>query len=133
MRRLSVIISLALLLSASVSGCRTVKSVESVKTEHAAVYKTDSVWINTTDTLRVFVMGDTVRIFEKQTLTERYYTFYRDTLRTSDTLRVEKVVQVPQIRESKPVKWWRWFFAGFCVGIIVIFAVRIIMKIYLKI
>lgn len=82
------------------------------------------------DTVRVFVNGDTVHVFEKLHEVEYYSTIYRDTLRQSDTLRLEKVVQQPAV--DKPIKWWRWFFAGVCLGIIIIFVERILMKVYLK-
>lgn len=114
------------------SGCRTAKSIESVTTERAVVFKHDSVWVYNTDTVRVYVMGDTVRIFEKQTFFKEYYTVYRDTLRQSDTLRLEKVVQLASADTPKPVKRWRWFLFGACVSLFVIFAVRIIIAIYLR-
>ena len=131
MRKL-LIISLWPLLLFAVSGCRTAQSVEKVSTAYQVVTQHDSVWVKETDTVRVFVMGDTVRIYEKQTFFKEYYTIYRDTLRTSDTLRVEKVVQLAGSETPKPIKWWRWFFAGALSAIFVIFAVRIIIKIYLK-
>lgn len=114
------------------SGCRTAKSIESVATERAVVFKHDSVWVYNTDTVRVYVMGDTVRIFEKQTFFKEYYTIYRDTLRQSDTLRLEKVVQMASDETPRPVKWWRWFLFGACVSLFVIFAVRITIAIYLR-
>ena len=131
MRKL-LIISLWPLLLFAVSGCRTAQSVEKVSTAYQVVTQHDSVWVKETDTVRVFVMGDTVRIYEKQTFFKEYYTIYRDTLRTSDTLRVEKVVQLAGSETPKPIKWWRWFLFGALSAIFVIFAVRIIIKIYLK-
>ena len=131
MRRKSLTISLSLLLLLAVSGCRTSKDVQQVRTEYKTITQHDSVWVKETDTLRVYVMGDTVRIFEKQTFFKEYYTIYRDTLRTSDTLRVEKVVQL-SAETPKPVKWWRWFLFGALSAVFIIFAVRIIIKIYLK-
>lgn len=130
--RKSLIISLWLSLLFAVSGCRTAQSVEKVSTAYQVVTQHDSVWVKETDTVRVFVMGDTVRIYEKQTFFKEYYTIYRDTLRTSDTLRVEKVVQLAGSETPKPIKWWRWFLFGALSAIFVIFAVRIIIKIYLK-
>lgn len=130
--RKSLIISLWLSLLFAVSGCRTAQSVEKSSTAYQVIMQHDSVWVKETDTVRVFVMGDTVRIYEKQTFFKEYYTIYRDTLRTSDTLRVEKVVQLASGETPKPVKWWRWFFAGALSAIFIIFAVRIIIKIYLK-
>lgn len=130
--RKSLIISLWLLLLFAVSGCRTSKDVQQVRTEYKTIMQHDSVWVKETDTVRVFVIGDTVRIYEKQTFFKEYYTIYRDTLRTSDTLRLEKVVQLAGDETPKPVKWWRWFLAGALCTIFIIFAVRIIIKIYLK-
>lgn len=132
MRRKSLIISLWLTLLLAVSGCRTAKSVEKSSTAYQVIMKHDSVWVKETDTVRVFVMGDTVKIFEKQTFFKEYYTIYRDTLRTSDTLRLEKVVQIAGNEMPKPVKWWRCFLFGALSVIFIIFAVRIIIKIYLK-
>lgn len=116
----------------AVSGCRTAQSVKKVSTAYQVVMQHDSVWVKEADTVRVFVMGDTVRIYEKQTFFKEYYTIYRDTLRTSDTLRVEKVVQMASAETPKPVKWWRWFLFGALSAIFLIFAARILIKIYLK-
>lgn len=130
--RKSLIISLWPLLLFAVSGCRTAQSVEKSSTAYQIITQHDSVWVKETDTVRVYVMGDTVRIYEKQTFFKEYYTIYRDTLRTSDTLRVEKVVQLAGSETPKPIKWWRWFLFGALSALFVIFAVRIIIKIYLK-
>lgn len=130
MKRLCITISVLLL--AFFSGCRTAQSVQQVRTEYKTITQHDSVWVKETDTVRVFVIGDTVRIYEKQTFFKEYYTIYRDTLRTSDTLRVEKVVQMAGSETPRPVKWWRWFLFGALSAIFIIFAVRIIIKIYLK-
>lgn len=130
MKRLFIITSVLLL--AFFSGCRTAQSVQQVRTEYKTITQHDSVWVKETDTVRVFVMGDTVRIYEKQTFFKEFYTIYRDTLRTSDTLRVEKVVQMAGSETPRPVKWWRWFLFGALSAIFIIFAVRIIIKIYLK-
>lgn len=115
-----------------ISGCRTSERLGSVRTEYQTIIKTDSVWTYKTDTVRVFVIGDTVRIFEKQTHTEKYYTIYRDTLRLADTLRMERIVQVGASESPKRIKWWRWFLAGGGVTLFIIFAVKIVKKIYLK-
>lgn len=130
MKRWCIITSVLLLVF--FSGCRTAKSVEKSSTAYQVIMQHDSVWVKETDTVRVFVMGDTVRIYEKQTFFKEYYTIYRDTLRTSDTLRLEKVVQLAGGETPKPIKWWRCFFAGALCAIFIIFAVRIIIKIYLK-
>lgn len=134
MTRLSITIKLLLWiwLLFAVSGCRTAQSVEKSSTAYQVIMKHDSVWVRETDTVRVFVMGDTVRIFEKQTFFKEYYTIYRDTLRTSDTLRVEKIVQLAAAESPKPVKRWRWFMFGAYVCLIIIFAVRILKAIYLR-
>ena len=130
MKRWYIITSVLLLVF--FSGCRTAKSVEKSSTAYQVIMQHDSVWVKETDTVRVFVMGDTVRIYEKQTFFKEFYTIYRDTLRTSDTLRFEKVVQLSGGETPKPVKWWRWFLAGVLCSIFCIFAVKIILKIYLK-
>lgn len=118
-----------LMLLLAVSGCRSVKDVQ-VRTEYRTLYQRDSVFIDCTDTLYVVERGDTVTIREKQTVREYYYTVFRDTLRQSDTVRLERVVQLAG-ETQKPVKRWRWFLFGALSAIFIIFAVRIIIKIYL--
>lgn len=114
----------------AVSGCKTSEKTAQVKTEYRYVTQRDSVRVEKWDTVRVFVKGDTVHVLEKLHEIEYYSTIYRDTLRQSDTLRLEKIVQMPAV--EKPIKWWRWFFAGIFVGIIIIFAAKILIKLYSK-
>lgn len=111
------------------SGCRTVKEA-SVRTEYVKVYQRDSVFVDCTDTLFVEVNGDTVRIREKITEREYHYTVFRDTLMRCDTLKYVEKVAV-QSECPKPRRW-AFFLAGFCIGILIIFAARILIKIYLK-
>lgn len=122
---------LPLLLCLLVSGCRTTEKAVDVRTEYVYQFQRDSIYIDCTDTVYWMQKGDTVTIREKQVVREYYYTIYRDTLRTSDTLIREKVVQAA-VSAEKPIKRWRWFFSGACVAFIVIFAAKIIIKIYLK-
>jgi hypothetical protein len=119
----------ATLLLLAVSGCTSVREAHS-RVEYVSVYERDSVWVDCTDTLYVFERGDTVRIREKVTEREYHYTIFRDTLRSCDTLRyVEKVAvqsKCPKVRR------WPWFLAGLCIGILIIFTAKILIKIYLK-
>lgn len=101
-----------------------------MRTEYVKVYQHDSVFVDCTDTLYVEVRGDTVLVREKVTEREYHYNVLRDTLRSCDTLRyVEKVAMQG---DCPKVRRWPWFLAGLCIGILVIFAARILIKIYLK-
>lgn len=133
MRRLRLITSLIpLLLLLLVSGCRSVKETAQVRTEYVNVYQRDSVLVDCTDTFFVEKSGDTVRILEKITEKEYHYTVYRDTLRSRDTLVVEKTVTAAAADNPKPCKRWKFFVFGFLSAILLIFAARILIRIYLK-
>lgn len=114
----------------AVSGCRSVKDVQ-VRTEYRTLYQRDSVYVDCTDTVYVVETSDTVRITEKHTIREYHYTVYHDTLRQRDTVMVE-VRTCAATDNPKPVSRKKWFFAGALLAIFVIFAVRIIIRIYLK-
>lgn len=101
-----------------------------MRTEYVKVYQRDSVFVDCTDTLFVEVKGDTVRIREKITEREYHYTVFRDTLRSCDTLTYVEKVAV-QSECPKPRRW-AFFLAGLCIGILIIFAARILIRIYLK-
>lgn len=131
MRRLRLIISLIPLLLL-VSGCRSVKDTTQVRTEYVKVYERDSVWVDCTDTFFVEKSGDTVRILEKITEKEYHYTVYRDTLRSRDTLVVEKTVTAAAVDTPKKRNGWKFFVFGFFTAVLIIFAARILIKIYLK-
>ena len=133
MRRLRLITSLTPLLPLLlVSGCRSVKETTQVRTEYVKVYERDSVFVDCTDTFFVEKSGDTVRILEKITEKEYHYTVYRDTLRSRDTLVVEKTVTAAAVEGQKPCKRWKFFVFGFLSAILLIFAARILIRIYLK-
>lgn len=133
MRRLRLITSLTpLLLLLLVSGCRSVKHTTQVRTEYVNVYQRDSVWVDCTDTFFVEKSGDTVRILEKITEKEYHYTVYRDTLRSRDTLVLEKTVTAAAADTQKKRNGWKFFAGGFLTAIFLIFAARILIKIYLK-
>ena len=133
MRRLRLITSLIpLLLLLLVSGCRSVKETTQVRTEYVNVYQRDSVYVDCTDTFFVEKSGDTVRILEKITEKEYHYTVYRDTLRSRDTMVVEKTVTAAAEEGRKPCKRWKFFVFGFLSAILIIFAAKIIIRIYLK-
>jgi hypothetical protein len=120
-----------LLLLLLVSGCRSVKETTQVRTEYVNVYQRDSVWVDCTDTFFVEKSGDTVRIMEKITEKEYHYTVYRDTLRSRDTLVVEKIVKAAADTPKKR-NGWKFFVFGFFTAVLIIFAARILIKIYLK-
>lgn len=133
MKRLRLITSLtAFLPLLLVSGCRSVKETTQTRTEYVNVYQRDSVWVDCTDTFFVEKSGDTVRILEKITEKEYHYTIYRDTLRSRDTLIVEKTVTAAAAETPKKRNGWKLFVFGFFTAILIIFAARILIKIYLK-
>jgi hypothetical protein len=121
-----------LLLLLLVSGCRSVKETTQVRTEYVNVYQRDSVWVDCTDTFFVEKSGDTVRIMEKITEKEYHYTVYRDTLISRDTLVVEKTVKAAASDTPKKRNGWKFFVFGFFTAVLIIFAARILIKIYLK-
>lgn len=133
MRRLRLITSLIPLLLL-VSGCRSVKETTQVRTQYAAVYQRDSVYVDCTDTIFVEKSGDTVRILEKITEKEYHYTVFRDTLRSLDTLIFEKSVTMAAAEGEKSRKPRRlaWFFAGLIFGVFLLFAAKIVLKIFVK-
>lgn len=130
MRNLWLTISIALLVAIAVS-CRTVDRSAQVRTEYRTLYQRDSVFIDCTDTLYVVERGDTVTIREKQTVREYYYTVFRDTVRQSDTVRLERVVQLAG-ETPRQIKRWPWFLFGAVSAIFIIFAARILIRIYLR-
>lgn len=123
---------LATLLLLAVSGCTSVREAHS-RVEYVSVYERDSVWVDCTDTLYVFERGDTVRIVEIKTVKEYRYKILKDTARVTDTVTVEKVTTLrsPEAAQRK-VRRWPWFCAGFVTAILLIFAIRILIRIYLK-
>ena len=128
MRRLRLIISLIPFLL--VSGCRTEKEAR-LHTEYVKVYERDSVYVDCTDTLYVVERGDTVRITETKTVKEWRYKVLRDTARITDTVTVE-IRTAAAADNQKPCKRWKFFVAGAACAILIIFAAKIIIRIYLK-
>lgn len=120
---------LLLALAVSFAACRTQE--KAVRTEYRYIHTHDSVRVEKWDTVRIEVKGDTVRIFEKLHEREYFSTIYRDTLRMSDTLRIERAT-VAASGNEKPIKRWRWFLFGAVLSFIIIFAAGILIKIYLK-
>lgn len=120
---------LLLALAVSFAACKTQE--KAVRTEYRYIHTHDSVRVEKWDTVRVEIRGDTVRIFEKLHEREVFSTIYRDTLRMSDTLRIERTT-VSAANSEKPIKRWRWFLFGAILSFIVIFAARLIIKIYFK-
>lgn len=116
-----------LLLALAGSGCRTQE--HAVRTEYHYIHQHDSVRVEKWDTVRVEVRGDTVRVFEKLHEVEYFSTVYRDTLRQSDTLVVEK-----NTIERQPCKknGWKWLVCGVVFGILIIFAARISIRLLTK-
>ena len=133
MRRLRLITILTpFLLLLLVSGCRSVKETTQTRTEYVNVYQRDSVWVDCTDTFFVEKNGDTVRILEKITEKEYHYTVYRDTLRSRDTLIVKEKFTAADAETPRKRNGWKFFVFGFFTAILLIFAARILIKIYLK-
>ena len=108
------------------------KETTQVRTEYVNVYQRDSVWVDCTDTFFVEKSGDTVRIMEKITEKEYHYTVYRDTLRSRDTLVVEKTVTAAAADTPRKRNGWKFFAFGFFTAVLIIFAARILIRIYLK-
>lgn len=102
-----------------------------MRTEYVAVYERDSVYVDCTDTLYVVERGDTVRVTETKTVREWRYKVLRDTERVTDTVRVE-VRTGAAAASPKPCRRWKFFLAGAVSAILIIFAARILIKIYLK-
>lgn len=132
MKRLLLITSLIPLLF--VSGCRSARETMQVSTQYEAVYQRDSVYVDCTDTIFVEKSGDSVRILEKITEKEYHYTVFRDTLRSRDTLIVEKSVTMAatELEKSRKPRRLGWFFAGMICGVFLLFAVKIVLKIFAK-
>lgn len=98
MKNLFPTILTAQLLAIFASSCRQVQQV--TKTEYRYIVQHDSIWRDCTDTILIEKSGDTVRILEKKTEKEYYYTYFRDTLRLSDTLRIERTT----VKSDQPKK-----------------------------
>ena len=123
---------LTALTAASVSACRTVERAAEVRTEYRTVYQRDSIWVDCTDTLYVVERGDTVRITETKTVREYRYKVLMDTVAVTDTVTVYKErMGAAAAVGTKKIKRWPWFVAGFACGVFIIFAARILVRIYL--
>lgn len=103
-----------------------------VRTEYRTVYQRDSIWVDCTDTLYVVEKGDTVRITETKTVREYRYKVLRDTVAVTDTVTVYRERTGAAADGTKKIKRWPWFVAGFACGIFIIFAARILIRIYLR-
>lgn len=101
--------------------------------EYRTLYERDSILVDCTDTLYVVERGDTVRITEIKTVREYKWRVIHDTASVTDTVYKEvKTMTAADSGTGKPLKRWRWFVFGFVTAIFIIFAVRILIKIYLK-
>lgn len=116
-------------LAVSLCCCKVAEKSAHVRTEYVYQYQRDSVYIDCTDTVFVLQRGDTVRIVEKRTEREYYYTIYRDTLRTSDTLVVERV----RVESEKAKKnGGKMFLFGLLSALFLIFAAKLIIKYFTR-
>lgn len=121
------------LLAFALSGCRTASRIDRSEFEKSVVFVRDSVFFFISDTVKIIERGDTVYFIEKKETTKEYHNIYRDTLRTADTLIVERVTERPSAGHAgMKGKRFPWFVAGVCVCLFLIFAVRIIMAIYTR-
>lgn len=131
MKKLFATILTALLLAIFESSCRQVQQV--TKTEYRYIVQHDSIWRDCTDTILIEKSGDTVRIFEKKTEKEYYFTYFRDTLRLSDTLKIERTTVK---REPKKSGKFNTAILSFIIGavgaIFCIFAMKFYQKLKLK-
>lgn len=134
--RSSITICLLLTISLLVfafSGCRTTSKIDRSEFERSVVFMRDSVFFFTSDTVRIFERGDTVYFIEKKENTKEYHNFYRDTLRTADTLIVEKTTERPSVGQAgMRCRRFPWFAAGVCVCLFLIFAAKIVIKFYTR-
>lgn len=130
MRRQLLLISITALIVVVANSCRTAKELQ-VRTEYQTIYQRDSIFVDCTDSVFIFQKGDTVYIKEKQTFEKYFYTIYCDTLRQSDTIKEVKTYIAAAEPERKK-NGWKWFVAGACLSVFLIFAVKLILKIYLK-
>lgn len=121
-----LIILTALLLAIFASSCRQVQQV--TKTEYRYIVQHDSIWRDCTDTVLIEKIGDTVRIFERKTEKEYYYTFFRDTLRSCDTLRIENTTIKEEKKCGKAKAAIIAFVAGVLCAFFCIFAIAIYRK-----
>lgn len=120
-------------LAVALSGCRTTRNFERSEFEKSVVFERDSVFFFISDTVRIIERGDTVYFIEKKETTKEYYNVYRDTLRTADTLIVEKTTEKPSVCQAgMRGKRFPWFVAGVCVCLFLIFAAKIVIKFYTR-
>ena len=107
-------------------GCRT---TEIVRERHHYSSTVDSVYIDCTDTLYYILKGDTVTIREVLTRTEYRYRMLSDTVLHIDTVIVAK----KELVNSSCGKARKNFFLfGLIIGIIIIFAIHLLTKKFLK-
>lgn len=130
MKRQLLLISITILAAVAANSCRTAKESQ-VRTEYQTIYQRDSIFVDCTDSVFILQKGDTIFVKEKQTIEKYFYTIYRDTLRQSDTIREVKTFIAAAEPERKK-NGWKWFLAGACLSVFIIFAVKLIVKIYLK-
>lgn len=102
-----------------------------VSTQYVRVYERDSIYVDCTDTLYVVERGDTVRVTETKTVREWRYKVLRDTARVTDTVRVEAKTGAAAA-SPKPCHRWKFFAGGFLSAILIIFAAKILVKVFLK-
>lgn len=121
------------LLAFALSGCKTTSRFDRSEFERSVVFMRDSVFFFISDTVRIIERGDTVYFIEKKETTKEFHNFYRDTLRTADTLIVEKTTERPSVGQAgMKGKRFPWFVAGVCVCLFIIFAAKIVIKFYTR-
>lgn len=121
---------LALLLAgvSLLAACRT--SEHAVRVEYRNLVQRDSVYVDCTDTLFVFVKGDTVRIREKVTEMRHHYSVLHDTISKADTVKVKEVMAAA--RECPPKRRGLFFFFG-VLSTVFLYLCAIIVKKIIKI
>ena len=127
MRKLIVILTLIAIFSVS---CKTTEVVERVKWEYQSKVVADSVFIDCSDSVFVFKDGDTVTIREIKSRIEYRYKMLNDTIFRHDTLSIVKEYTNTTQNRKNGCKFV--FFLGFAIAIIIIFAIRILIKKFLR-
>lgn len=113
------------------AGCKTIERVEYVDRWHenkVIERVNDSIFIQQTDTLREYQVGDTIFIEKIKNVVK-----YKDkiVLKSDTIVKVEKQIEVEKVVEVQKVSFWeklKLLLVGAGLGAIFYFVVRLIMK-----
>lgn len=114
-------------------GCYSYKENKRATTQYYKVEKFDSIFVRVADTLFVFQRGDTVRVFEKSVVFKDNYRIKRDTMNKCDTIIIKEKTNVSDGRENFSKKKNKiYYFFILIISILLIFAIKICKKFFLK-